>query len=502
MYGLVSMKFLTTALRNALFIAFPFCCASLITFPDFADASSTLNFKRCHIQHKAIELDAECATLVRPENPDDKNSRLIELSVIKLPSNSPKPEADAFTLIQGGPGGSSIDMAIGYRQILDFIRSKRDVIVVDQRGTGRSNRLTCPLNDEEISDFSFDRARTLSLTNKCVTELSNNDLRYYTTSVAVQDLEAVRQAAGYEQLTIYGVSYGTRVAQHYLRRFPDQTRAIIIDGVVDVELNLAGAEVARRAQDSFDAMTKRCNESPSCLQNFGDIDKKFKQLRTRLTSNPVEIQLPHPSSGNIVEHTVSEADLLASVRFLPYATETLALLPMIISRAHSGDYIPLAAQGILTEEGLGQEFATGMHNSVVCAEDAPFVKQGASAETENTYFGSDMMDAISATCEAWPKGVMDDDFNDAFDSNTPVLILSGETDPITPPANGKRANDMFSNSKHIIVPSHGHGVLPRGCMPYLLRDFIESAELSSLKTDCIERERAMPFFIDATGPEA
>ncbi len=465
------------------------------------ESNGSLEFKRCHIQSSAIEIDAECATLQRLENPDDENSRLIDLSVIKLPSSASEPEPDAFTLIQGGPGGSSIDMAISYRQALDFIRSKRDIIVVDQRGTGRSNKLSCP-QPEETPTISFDRAQTQALTQECLSELSGHDLRYYTTSVAVQDLEAVRQAAGYEQLTVYGVSYGTRVAQHYLRRFPERTRAIIIDGVVDIGLNLAGAEIARRSQDAFDAMTARCEQTASCKRQFGDIDQKFKELRAQLADQPVDVELPHPSTGNLVAHTVSEVDLLAVVRFLPYATETTALLPMIIARAYDGDYIPLAAQGISTVESLSDEFATGMHNSVVCAEDAPFVKPGAASDTANTYFGSDMIDAIATTCETWPRGAIDDDFTQAFDSDKPVLILSGETDPITPPENGQRAAEMFSNSKHLIVPSHGHGVLARGCVPYLLRDFIENADLESLKTDCIERERAMPFFIDAAGPEA
>jgi len=475
-----------------------------LTFSNLGHAqelSNNLVFKRCHIQNKAIEIDAECATLQRHENPNDENSRLIGLSIVKLPSTSPKPEADAFTLIQGGPGGSSIDMAISYRQALEFIRSKRDIIIVDQRGTGRSNKLACS-QPEETPTNSFDREQTIALTQQCISELKEHDLRYYTTSIAVQDLEAVRQAAGYDQLTVYGVSYGTRVAQHYLRRFPEQTRAIIIDGVVDIGLNLAGAEIARRSQDAFDAMALRCKNTAICAEQFGDIDQKFKELRVRLKNQPVEIEFPHPSTGNPVTHTVSEVDLLAAVRFLPYATETMALLPMLIARAHEGDYTPLAAQGINTIETLSDEFATGMHNSVVCAEDAPFVEAGAASKTANTYFGSDMMDAIAATCEVWPKGVIDDDFTEIFDSDKPVMILSGETDPITPPANGQRADNMFSNSKHLVVPSHGHGVVARGCVPYLLRDFIESADLSSLKTDCIERERAMPFFIDATGPEA
>ncbi|MFT6034422.1 MAG: pimeloyl-ACP methyl ester carboxylesterase [Arenicella sp.] len=464
------------------------------------ELNSRLDFERCQIKHKSIEMDAECATLTRPENPKLTDGKSIDLFVVKLPSSSPTPEADAFTVIQGGPGGSSIDMAIDFRRTLDFIRTKRDVLIVDQRGTGRSNILKCDLPSEDQPTVGFDRQQTLRLTGECLAKLNGNDLRFYTSSVAVQDLDAVRQAAGYEKLTVYGVSYGTRVAQHYLRRFPEHTRALIIDGVVDIGLNLAGSEIARRSQDAFDGVVERCADTPSCAEQFGDIGQKFEQLRQRLVAQPVTLSIAHPLTGKKTDHTVSEADLFAAVRFMPYATESIALLPMLIASAHAGNYTPLAAQGISATESFSSEFAIGMHNSVICAEDAPFVAADAAAQTSDTYFGSDMIDSIAAICQLWPSGIVDPDFRTSFDSNKPVLILSGETDPITPPANGERAAAMFDNSKHLVVPSHGHGVLSRGCVPFLIRDFIANAKLEEVNSDCIKRERAMPFFIDTTGP--
>jgi len=480
--------------------AFALMCLAFTAGGHAQELNQNLIFERCQIKHNAIEIDAECARFARPENPDKPDGKSIDLFVAKLPSSSPTPEDDAFTIIQGGPGGSSVDMAIGFRQALEFIRAKRDVLIVDQRGTGRSNKLQCDTPGDDQLSSTFDRELTLKLTRECVAKLSDSDLRFYTTSVAVQDLDAVRRAAGYSQLTVYGVSYGTRVAQHYLRRYPDSTRAIIIDGVVDIGLNLAGAEIARRSQDAFDGMVNRCNQTPSCVEQFGDIALKFSELRQRLIKDPVALQLFHPLTGKQVDYTVSETDLLAAVRFMPYATESIALLPMLIARAYAGDYVPLAAQGITVNETLGDEFATGMHNSVMCAEDTPFVEENAADRTANTYFGSDMIDGLAAVCEVWPRGFIDPDFRNALNSDKPVLVLSGETDPITPPANGERAARMFNNSKHLVVPSHGHGVIGRGCVPFLVRDFVASANLDEIKSGCIERERAMPFFIDTTGP--
>lgn len=460
--------------------------------------SLALDFTRCQINVEARSMDAECATLTRPEDPSKPNGKSIDLFVAKLAAKTVEPASDAFTVIQGGPGGSSIDMAVGLGQVLDMIRSKRDVIVIDQRGTGRSNKLACDIDDKP-GDFNLEKVA--KLTKACTRKLAKNDLSAYTTSVAVQDLEALRVAAGYEQLSVYGVSYGTRVAQHYLRRFPKQTRTLIIDGVADIGLNLAGAEIARRSQEAFNNIVKRCTATQSCASEFGDIKEKFSQLRARLIAEPQKLSFAHPRTGKKHDYTLTQYDLLGAVRLMPYSTEGLALLPMLIAQAHAGNYIPLAASIVSTNEMFGDAFATGMHNSVVCTEDAPFVKPGARAAAKDTYFGSLMIDAMSTTCAHWPKGLIDDDFLEPFNSDTPVLILSGETDPITPPTNGHRAAEMFSNSKHLVVPSHGHGVIGRGCVPFLVRDFLVNADFDELNTKCIERERAMPFFIDASGPK-
>ena len=481
-------------------------CSIVSVFFSFSCEANSLqnplsNFDRCYINVGANEIDAECATLTRPENPNKPNGKTIDLFVAKLPSLSPSPAADAFTIIQGGPGGSSVDLAINFKAFLDIVRAKRDVIVIDQRGTGRSNKLNCDIDSNESATNSFDPIITAKLTRDCIAKLTQHDLGAYTTSVAVQDLEALRMAAGYQQLSLYGVSYGTRVAQHYLRRFPQQTRTIIIDGVVDIGLNLAGAEIALRSQNAFDQMVKRCNETASCVSQFGNIKQQFKSLRQRLKSQTIKVTVAHPNTGEKQAVTLTESTLLIAVRLMPYSTESLSLLPLLINSAFNGNYTPLATQSITDTDNLTKGFAIGMHNSVMCTEDTPFVASNAAEQTKNTYFGSLMVDSMRITCQLWPKGIIDDDFLEPFESDVPVLILSGETDPITPPANGERAASMFQNSKHIIVPAHGHGVVGRGCVPFLVNDFLDDTNLDTLKTDCIKREHALPFFINTSGPK-
>jgi len=461
---------------------------------------TSFEFTPCQVKHEAVALDAECATLQRPENPTKPDGKQIEIFAARLAATTANPAEDAFTLIQGGPGGSSIDLGIQLRQFLDMVRRHRDVILLDQRGTGRSNLLHCDAPEDTPNEFNGELVA--KLTQQCIEKLrSDADLRYYTTSVAVQDLEALRIAAGYPQLSIYGASYGTRVAQHYLRRFPEQSRLVILDGVVDIELNLAGPEIALRSQDAFDLLAERCAATTECKAQFGDIKTKFQQLQTRLSSEPITVTHGDPTTGKSGEITLGEADLLTAVRLMPYATESSALLPLMIAQAHDGNYRLLAAQSKLIQQSIGDSLAVGMHNSVACTEDEAFFDYSQAASAAQTYFGDQAQESMRISCSSWPRGLIDDDFRQPFDSQQPVLILSGETDPITPPANGDRAHQMLSNSKHLVVPGHGHGVVMRGCVPFLVNEFLESTLLGELNTQCIERERATPFFVSASGPK-
>lgn len=466
--------------------------------PPLNHVIAPLDFKPCQIRRDANIVDALCSTFTRPENPNDREGKTIDIFVAKFPAKQANAQKDAFTVIQGGPGGSSIDLYLSYQSLFEGIRTKRDIIVVDQRGTGRSNILLCPDLKNEVAS-SFDALKTQALARRCMNGL-DADLSFYTTSMAVQDLDAIRMAAGYEQLNIYGVSYGTRVAQHYLRRFPERVRSLILDGVVDVNINLAGGEIARQAQAAFDQVAKRCAMLDTCEQQFGDIGHKFNDLRQELEKKPATVSLSHPTSGNMITQEMTQEDLLGTVRMMSYSSEQLALLPMLISQAHSGNLAPLFAQSIMISDSLSNSYAVGMGHSVICAEDAPFVSTDDLLNLDETYLGPQMALAIEAICEVWPQGHVDDDFRAPIDSEKPVLILSGETDPITPPKNGVKANQMFKNSRHIVVPGHGHGVISRGCVPHLALNFVDQASFDEFDEECVSREIEVPFFLDFTGP--
>ncbi len=476
-----------------------FIITLLLTTVLTAAELNSLDFKPCTITVAAVEVDAHCSDFARLENPEDTNGRVITLAAIKFPARTPEPETDAFTIIQGGPGGSSIDMGIGFSRAFEDIRRKRDIIIIDQRGTGRSNMLTCDMPEDSSVQYNPEIAKRLN--KACADKLSkDNDLRFYTTSVAVDDLEALRQAAGYNQLNLYGVSYGTRVVQHFMRKYPDSTRTAILDGVAHIGLNLAGGEIARRWENSFNAINQRCQADAVCKAQHGDLRESFDQVINDLSEAPVSVNIPHPSTGEPKQYTFNKDSLFGAVRLMAYSTESVSLMPLLISRAKAKDYRFMAAQLIKLEEGFSKEFAFGMHNSVACTEDAPFVTQAERAKADGTIVGDLMASVMQASCSVWPRGVMDENFREPFSSNVPTLVLSGATDPITPPENGEIATKMLGNAKHIVMPAHGHGVIARGCMPKLASMFIEDGSFAELKTSCVERERAMPIFTSLTGP--
>jgi len=461
--------------------------------------SHSLELRDCELTgSQGISLvQARCGTLTRPENPAEPGGRQIELRVAVIAALSPEPKADAFTVINGGPGGSSIALYADSAGVFEAIRRERDIVVVDQRGTGDSGAMNCP----ELNNLAggYDRAMVIESTAECLTSL-DADPRYYTTSIAIRDLDAVRETLGYEQLDVYGVSYGTRVAMHYARHFPDRVRTLVIDGVVPPELAL-GPAAALNAQRTFERQLERCRTDNPCAEAFPDLAQKFTELARRLRQTPVAVSLPDPITGDLQEIEVGVEHLAVTVRLLSYTPETAALIPLIIEEAYSNkNYRPIASNALRIMDQLGNQISVGMHNAVVCAEDVPFLDDINWDELDATYMGRDQVDALIATCEIWPAGVLDEDLRSPLILDTPTLILSGTEDPITPPFYGEQVEAQLTNAQHLIAPGQGHGVFNRGCIPGLIAQFVEQADWQDFDAACVKRLSAQPFFIDSMGP--
>ena len=445
-------------------------------------------------------IKARCGTLERHEDPSNPGSPLLSLSVAVVPALSLEPEPDPFVPIAGGPGQSTIAFYSMLSYAFEDIRRTRDIVLLDQRGTGDSAKLQCDI-DNKVIEGRLSPEETVALTRTCLAALPHNP-KFFTTSVAVEDLEALRVALSTPQFNVYGVSYGTRVAQHFVRRYPDSVRTVILDGIVPPQIAL-GPGIAMDAQHALQNIFARCVESPACHERFPDIAEEFSALEKRLTNNAISVGLPNPLTGVPESVQFGDAEFAAAIRLLSYAPHTVALLPLLIHEAANENYAPLAAQFVMIMDRMTDAIAIGMHNSVVCTEDAPFYEDIDYDELESTYIGPMQIEALEAICSVWPQGVLDAEFKVPVHTDKPVLLLSGDADPVTPPRFGDLAAVNLQNKKHLTGLHQGHGQAATGCMPEVMGRFIETTSVADEDLDpdkCLMRRHAMPFFLNFSGP--
>ncbi len=444
-------------------------------------------------------IPARCGIFVRPLDPDDASKGSIDLKVAVVPALTLEPAADPFVPIAGGPGQSSIYFYAGWSRAFERVRLHRDILLLDQRGTGDSAPMSCDI-DEDIVEGKYSTEQTLRLTEQCL-DMLPHDTRFFTTSVAVRDLEALRQALGYSQLNLYGISYGSRVAQHFARRYPDSTRTVIIDGVVAPQLPL-GPDIATESQKAIDRVFDRCAETPTCNERFPDVRDDFALLRGALAEEPIIVDLQHPVTASREFVEFSEDHFAAAIRLLLYNPRTVALLPLVISEAANGNFTPLAAQFHMVVESLSESLSIGMHNAVMCTEDAPFIDwDNVDHDALNaSYMGPVQLEAIHTMCSIWPQGLLDTDLREPLATDKPVLLLSGGADPITPLYFAELAAVAMSNHWQVVGEDQGHGIAAVGCMPRVIGEFVVDAMLTDGAADCLQDAFVMPFFVDYSGP--
>lgn len=479
---------------TAALAAVAFCSAI-----DSTAAPLTLEDCRLRSELGSGSVAARCGWLSVPENREQPDGKQVRLHVAVLPSLRLEPAGDPLFVLSGGPGQSAGDFYISIAPALARIRRDRDIVVVDQRGTGRSNRLDCTFPDEGDAAFT-DPQKLREIVRKCLAGLPG-DPRYYTTSVAVRDLDDVRAALGHQQIDLYGVSYGTRVAQHYMRRYPERVRSAVLDGVVPPELAL-GPGVALDAQAAIDAAFARCTEDAQCSRAFPNVAGSFTTLRSKLESQPISLSIPDPLSAEPVSTQLGAEELSAAVRLLSYSDETMSTLPLLIHEAQTGQPQGLAAQYLMIKRSLDQQIANGMHFAVVCSEDAPRWGQEnvSEAALAATYIGTTFMAAMRTVCEEWPRGPVDPEFSKPLVSSLPTLILSGGNDPVTPARYGEQIQRGLSNSKHLVLAGQGHGQIGIGCVPRLVAAFIATADVDKVDEACTKTVAPAPFLLSRSAP--
>jgi len=446
-------------------------------------------------------VQAQCATFEVPEDRAHPGGRTIRLNLAWLPATEEGSATDdPVFFLAGGPGQSAVQVWPQLDPAFKEVRKQRHIVLVDQRGTGGSNLLDCPPEgDDPQTSATPDAAAIADFARGCAGQVADRaDPRFYTTTDAIADLDAVREAIGAQKINLVGGSYGTRVAQQYAGRFPQHVRSIVLDGVAPNDL-VVGGEFAHTFEDALELQSAQCRQLPACARRFPqDARGQLDTLVARLRQAPAEVEYRDPASGESRTGTVS-ADTVTGLAFMfSYMPQTASLLPLVLDEANQGRYAPLMSLHELMGRNMGGSMARGMQWSVICAEDADRYEEGGA---EGTLLGSDVARMFFAACATWPHGGRPDDFTAPLKSDAPVLLLSGEFDPVTPPRYAERVLQTLPNGRHLVLRGQAHGTLSLGCMPRLLGQFLESTDAKALDAGCLDSMTYVPPFTSFNGWE-
>ncbi|MHC4303286.1 MAG: alpha/beta hydrolase [Planctomycetota bacterium] len=415
--------------------------------------------------------------------------RTIDLEVFVLPATGPDPRPDPIFYLVGGPGQAATG---AFRRLIgSWMNEDRDIVLVSQRGTGRSNGLDCDVvgSDEDLQSYLevLFRPRLFQQCRDLLAERA--DLTKYTTPIAMDDLNEVRAALGYDRINLVGGSYGTRAALVYMRRHPETVRSAILMGVAPVSFTNPLYH-AREGQRALDMIFAECAADPDCHAAFPDLEREFEAVLERLDDASADATVRHPETGEPVSLKLSRDAFAGALRLIMYYDNSD--VPLLIHRAFAGDYDAFANRGLTSNRAIRGQLAFGMLLCVTCSEDIPRIDPDDIPQlTEGTFLGDGRVRRQMAVCEVWPRGDVPADYGDPVSVDVPVLLLSGEYDPVTPPRWGEETARHLPASLHVVVPTtHSFG---SSCIDQIMRDFLDRGTVEGLDTSCVEHMRRPRF---------
>ncbi len=468
----------------------------VLTLPAGALERGEIVLEACHLDAPgtAYRPEAFCAETSVPEDHAAPEGRRIALRIAILPAIRRDQQPDPLVLLAGGPGQASTEAFLSLLPFLGRVRRERDLVLIDQRGTGRLSPLKCDAGEDVT--LTFEPETSLRILEDCLEQIEDvADPSLYTTAASVRDLDLVLGRLGYGSVNLYGVSYGTRLAQLYTRHHPERVRSQVLDGVAPLDLVL-GQSNGPDAQRALDLLFARCDADPRCRAELPDLGPRLEAFLAELERQPVTVRVNHPRTGEPVELELSRPVAAQILRFLIYSPETAAVLPLLVDRAAGGDLSSFAAQWLMVADGL-TSINPAMSMSVSCGEDAPFFDPEA---TNAGFLRDDIPDQMRSACEIWPHTVVPAAEKEPLTSAVPTLLLSGENDPVTPPAYGEQVLQTLTGGRHVVVPGMGHNVLGRGCVRRLMADFVASADAQALDPSCADEVEPLGIFLSFTGP--
>jgi len=443
---------------------------------------STIALADCRLP--GVDNAARCGVHEVWEDRGASSGRRIGLHVAVVPARLRSKEPDPIVVLAGGPGQGAISLAAQVMPLFARLNDSRDIVFLDQRGTGKSHPLNCEDESQPIQTL-FEDALPERLVTRCLARL-DADPRQYVTHVAIEDLDEVRAALGYERLNLWGGSYGTRVALEYARRHGAHVRTMVLDGVAPSTMKLP-LSFAADGEAALKKLIAACEAEELCNKVYPDLRVLIGSLRAQLGRKPSRATIVDPRTGERADIQVNENVFLSGLFRPLYVAELASLLPLGISAAASGDFNPLLAQNLELADDIAENLSIGMHLSVVCAEDVPRITRADLEAVGASFFGRALVDDFLRACGTWPRGKVPDDYYTPVKSPVATLILSGGIDPATPPRHGEEVAAGLPNARHFIAPHLGHGVSLHGCGPRLVESFIRAGSAAALDGKCLQR---------------
>jgi len=443
-----------------------------------------------------VDGEAHCGTYRVFEDRAARRGRTVDLNIVVLRALGPERRPDPLFVLQGGPGQGVAQLADFYGRLFAEVRRARDIVLVDLRGTGKSNLLSCPqLGLPDAAGQFDDNLLAPGAVAACRESLEQRaDLTKYTTALAMGDLDEVRGALGYERINLYGTSYGTYAAQTYMRDFPGRVRTVAMKGVVP-HGQLAPLFHARDGETAWKELVQRCAADTRCIAAYPRLDEDLRAIVARLTRQPETLTVKQ-SSAPTVTITLSAGLFGEVLRNMLYTPENAARVPSVIRQVAAGDFSTVAPLAVRTRNGLSSvEISAGFFLSVICGEGMPSVSPAAiAANTRDTFAGDYRLRQQLRACDRWPRASDSAPRGAAITSSIPVLMLSGEMDPVTPPRRAEELLAQLPKGTHVVVANNGHpfGKL-EGCGNLLIAKFIEAGSMQGGETACAAALPSVPF---------
>lgn len=451
--------------------------------------------------------DVVCGYVTVPEQHSNPNGATIELAVAIILSRNPDPAPDPLFMAQGGPGGSSIDTFV--TPIMDSpFRENRDVVLFDQRGTLYSEpALACP----EIMDLTIatiEQDLTIEESNRryeqaigaCHERLVDEgiNLSAFNSLENAADIDALRVALGYDQINLYGVSYGTLLALHTMRDYPNGLRSVILDAVAPPQINFQVA--APQSQErAFQAFFAACADDPDCNEYYPNLEQVFYELIDQLNTTPARIPITDPETTTTYNAVMDGDGFEGSIFQMLYASDLIPALPRMIYDARAGNFAVMAR--FLSIIIFDRTVSEGMYFSVLCAEDADFTLQdvdltGLPPRTvESNRLG---LESLLNICRAWNVTPLGPAVDAPVSSNIPTLILSGAFDPITPAPFAEAVAQTLPRSYIYTFPNTGHGaIFTSDCADGLIQAFLDNPDVPP-DASCVAAQTGPAFFTPDT----